>query len=296
MGATAPPEAVAALEPRVGPGAECVLLSDRRGSRAWKVTGEWATVVLKANSPEAGQERDKAAEIDQEDRHLRALTAAEAIDPGYRVDAGGWDGGHWLAVDWLAGEPLWHAFAQARGPEGDRPAARRWLLTVTRTWAARLARMHAAGWTHADVQPTNTVVTPEGRAAFFDFALSCGPDTADRLPYRGALTHTTAPEIADALLTTSADTHVQVRPPADVWGLGASLFWCWTGCRPVPYADEASRPDKLCAIAAGERADLAAVRPWPFPAFEEVIAACLTPSAAERPGAAEVARALDAVR
>jgi hypothetical protein len=296
MGATAPPEAVAALEPRVGPGAECVLLSDRRGSRAWKVTGRRATVVLKANSPETAQERDKAAEIAQEDRHLRALTAADAIDPGYRVDSGGWDGGHWLAVNWISGAPLWRAFTQVRGPEGDRPSARGWLPAVTRSWAAQLARMHATGWAHADVQPTNTVVTPDGRAAFFDFALSCGPDTADRLPYRGALTHTTAPEIADALLTTSAGTHVQVRPPADVWGLGASLFWCWTGHRPVPYADDAPRPDKLRAIAAGERTDLATVRPWPFPAFEEVIAACLNPSAAERPGAAELAETLGGLR
>ncbi|MFE3282533.1 hypothetical protein ACFXJJ_05355, partial [Streptomyces sp. NPDC059233] len=47
--------------------------------------------------------------------------------------------------------------------------------------------------------------------------------------------------------------------------LGASLFWCWTGHRPVPYDDSTDRPDKLAVIAQGRTTPLADVRPWPFP-------------------------------
>ncbi|MFE7312058.1 protein kinase [Streptomyces sp. NPDC057555] len=289
MGAAPPAEAVAALEPLLGP-VTCHLLSDRRGSRAWKAIGSRGTVALKANNPEAGPGRDKAAEMAQEDRHLLALTDASALSPGYRVDAGAWDGGRWLAVRWIDGTPLWNAMALARGPEGDGPSVRPWLLGIARTWAEQLERLHAVGWTHADVQPTNTLITPDSRAAIFDFALSCGPgpDTTGRLPYRGALTHTTAPEIADALLNTPADTHVQVRPPADIWGLGASLFWCWTGHRPVPYADDTPRRDKLRAIADGKRLQLDDTRPWFFPVFEEVVTACMAPTPEERLTAADL--------
>ncbi|MFB7631733.1 protein kinase [Streptomyces sp. NPDC056149] len=243
---------------------------------------------MKANNPEAAPGRDKAAEMAQEDRHLLALTNAGAISPEYRVDAGAWAGGRWLAVRWIDGTPLWNALALARGPEGDRPSVRPWLLGIARTWAEQLERLHTAGWAHADVQPTNTLVTRDGRAAIFDFALSCGPEEAGRLPYRGALTHTTAPETADALLTTPDDTHVQARPPADIWGLGASLFWCWTGHRPVPYADDTPRADKLRAIAGGKRLPLDDSRPWSFPVFEEIVTACMAPAADERPTAADL--------
>lgn len=287
MGAAPPVEAVATLEQLLGP-ATCDLLSDRRGSRAWKVIGPRGAAALKANSPEAAPGRDKAAEMAQEDRHLLALTDAGAISPEYRVDAGAWEGGRWLAVRWIDGTPLWRTLALARGPEGDRPSVRPWLLGIARTWAEQLERLHAVGWAHADVQPTNTLVTPDGRAALLDFALSCGPDTTGRLPYRGALTHTTAPEIADAILTTPADTHIQARPPADIWGLGASLFWCWTGHRPVPYADDTPRTDKLRAIADGKRLHLDDARPWSFPVFEEIVTACLAPAPDERPTAADL--------
>ncbi|MFI6359618.1 protein kinase [Streptomyces sp. NPDC050743] len=265
------------------------LLSDRRGSRAWKVTTATGHLALKANNPEADETRDKAAELAQEDRHLLQLAEAGALNAGYRIDAGPWTGGRWLAVQWIDGVPVRRAFALARGPEGDRPSVRPWLLTIARTWAARLARMHAAEWTHADVQPTNTLITGQGAAEVIDFTLSCGPDTANRIPYRGAITHITSPEVAAAILATPDTTHVQVPPASDVWGLGASLFWCWTGYRPASYADEAPRPEKLREIATGRTLDLAAVRPWEFPKFETLIRACLDVDPGGRPTAAEVA-------
>jgi hypothetical protein len=139
------------------------------------------------------------------------------------------------------------------------------------------------------VQPTNTLVTAAGTAEVIDYALACGPTITTRLPYRGALTHTTAPEVAEALLTTPDDVHIQALPPADIWGLGASLYWCWTAQRPVAYEDEAVRADKLRAIAKGETLPLDATRPYSFAQFEALIHACLRPDPADRPTAAEVA-------
>ncbi|MEU2395752.1 hypothetical protein [Streptomyces sp. NPDC007369] len=131
-------------------------------------------MALKANSPDEDPARDKAAEIAQEDEHLLRLTAVGAVRPDYRIGAGPWDGGRWLAVCWVGGVPLWRALALARGPEGDRPWVGPWLQQIARTWAEHLAGMHAAGWAHADIQPTNTLVTPGGRAG----ASWCGPVAA----------------------------------------------------------------------------------------------------------------------
>ncbi|MFJ3877435.1 hypothetical protein ACIPW5_08265 [Streptomyces sp. NPDC090077] len=284
-----PGEALHHLAASLGTPRTTKLLSDRRGSRAWKVTGPDGAVALKANNPDADTVRDKAAEMAQEDDHLRRLTDAGALTPGYRIGAGAWEGGRWLAVRWVDGAPVWRAFALARGPEGDRPSVRPRILGIARTWAERLARMHATGWAHADVQPTNTLITNDGPAELIDYALACHPDHTPRVPYRGAITHTTAPEIAHALLTTGDDIHITATPAADAWGLGASLFWCWTGHRPVAYEDDTPREDKLRAIAKGVTIPLSGVRPWAFPEFEGLIAACLHPDPASRPSAEALA-------
>ncbi|MEU9321981.1 hypothetical protein [Streptomyces sp. NPDC048295] len=165
--APAPPgEAVALLTRHTGEPTTIQLLSDRCGSWAWKIQGPKSAVALKADNPGGDDARDKAAEMAQEDDHLLRLTAASALSPDYRVSAGTWDGGRWLAVNWIDGVPLWRALA--RGPEGDRASVRPRLAGIARTWTEHLARMHAAGWAHADVQPTNTLVTSGGHAAVID--------------------------------------------------------------------------------------------------------------------------------
>ncbi|MCX0244350.1 protein kinase domain-containing protein [Streptomyces drozdowiczii] len=291
QGPPPPTEAVALLAGHTGTPGAIQLLSDRRGSRVWKVQGPGGAVAVKANDPDGDNAHEKAAEMAQEDDHLLRLTAAGAVSPDYRVGAGPWEGGRWLAVNWIDGVPLWQALALAREPEGDRATVRSWLTGIARSWTERLARMHAAGWAHADVQPTNTLVTSDGRAAVIDYALACGPGDRRAVPYRGALTHTTAPEIATAILSTPAGIHIQAHPAADIWSLGASLFWCWTGHRPVPYDETTDRLEKLAAIAKGTTTALRDVRPWLFPAFEDAITACLAADPSDRPTAEELTTA-----
>ncbi|MGP3928043.1 protein kinase domain-containing protein [Streptomyces sp. 8N616] len=252
-------------------------------------------LALKANAPgDAADGRDKAAELAQETQTLVELARLGAIDPDYLQASGTWAEGRWIAVRWIDGHPLWRSWAPARDPEGDRDLVRERLLTTTRTLAARLAALHTAGWTHADVQPTNTFVDHHGVAHVIDYALACGPEGArERRPYRGALTHTTAPEIASAILATSAGTHIPAAPAADIWGLGASLYWCWTGYRPVRYLDEVDRAEKLQAIAAGHTVALDTVRPWSFPVFEDLITACLAPDPTDRPTASDLVAQLE---
>ncbi|KOU46996.1 hypothetical protein ADK56_27530 [Streptomyces sp. MMG1522] len=286
--APAPPcEAVALLAGHTGTPVAIQALTDRRGSRVWRLRGPEGTVALKANDPGGGP-HDKAAEMAQEDDHLLHLTAVGVLSPDCRVGAGAWGGGRWLAVNWIDGAPLWRAVAVARGPRGDCAPVRLRLAGIARTWTEHLARMHAAGWSHADVQPTNTLVTHDGHTAVIDYALACGPGDGRRVPYRGALTHTTAPELAAQILDTPAGTHVQAQPSADIWSLGASLFWCWTGLRPVAYNGDLGRPEKLAVIARGATIALSDVRPWPFPGFEDAVTACLAPDPADRPTAKEL--------
>ncbi|MGA4877334.1 hypothetical protein NCG97_36590 [Streptomyces lydicamycinicus] len=140
--------------------------------------------------------------------------------------------------------------------------------------------METAGWTHAEIQPTNALVTHDGHAAVIDNALTCGPGDDRRVLLPGS-SH--APELATAILSTPADTHIPAQPTADIWSMGASLFWCWAGYRPVPYDDTTDRLEKLAAITKCTTTALRDVRSWPFPEFEDAITACLTPDAPTGP-------------
>ncbi|WP_372412079.1 protein kinase [Streptomyces luteireticuli] len=271
------------------------VVSDRRGSTAWKVTTTAGTYVVKANTETSdGHGRDKEREIEREASVLQRLTALGAIDRTYFAAAKtSPPGARWVAARWIDGDAMWPALAEAR--DEDTPAARKLLTTVTATLAEALAELHAVRFTHADVQPTNIRVTPDGTGVLLDYALACGPEEhAGRVPYRGALTHTTAPETAAELLATGERVHVQTLPPADVWALGATLFWCWTGERPVTYRDiDAGRAGMLRDIADGDRLhDLATARPWHFPQIEDLITACLADDPSARPTAAAVAQSL----
>ncbi|MGH3977248.1 MAG: hypothetical protein ACRDS9_28630, partial [Pseudonocardiaceae bacterium] len=110
--------------------------------------------------------------------------------------------------------------------------------------------------------------------------------------HRGGLAHITAPEIADLIL--SSNDHVTTTPQADIWSLGASLWWSWTRTTPITYTDPAAgRIALLTDICALRRhPDPAAVRPWPFPAFEEAVMACLAADPEDRPTAKELATSL----
>ncbi|MGH3936548.1 MAG: hypothetical protein ACRDS1_16480, partial [Pseudonocardiaceae bacterium] len=87
---------------------------------------------------------------------------------------------------------------------------------------------------------------------------------------------------------------VTTTPQADIWSLGASLWWSWTRTTPIAYADPAAGRTALltdiCAIR--RHADPAALRPWPFPAFEEAVMACLAADPENRPTAKELATSL----
>ncbi|GAB7028556.1 hypothetical protein JCM4914_00170 [Streptomyces platensis subsp. malvinus] len=78
---------------------------------------------------------------------------------------------------------------------------------------------------------------------------------------------------------------------ADIWSLGASLIWCWTGHRPVAYDDATDRLEKLAVIAKGTTTALRDMRPWPFPEFEDAVTACLAPDPAARLTAKELTAA-----
>ncbi|GAB7189066.1 hypothetical protein ATKI12_8897 [Kitasatospora sp. Ki12] len=251
---------------------EAKLLHERRGTTFYKV-GD--TVLKITDGLMAGREGEVLAALGAD--HYRAH--------------GPYGDGTWLAMRWIDGTSLWDALEPAHRGD-DTPAARHAVLTAAAETAEALADLHAAGWTHGDLQPDH-VVFEDGAVRIIDLACAQGPVQVPFYVHRGGLAHTTAPETAALIIGTTG--HIATTPEADVWSLAASLFWAWTRTPPTDYRDpQARRPDLLAGIAAGRSHDVTAVRPWPFPAFEDALLAGLAHDPGHRPSARALARSFRA--
>ncbi|MFG2916311.1 hypothetical protein ACGF0D_25900 [Kitasatospora sp. NPDC048298] len=248
------------------------LLHERRGTTFFKV-GDTALKIT--DGLMAGREGQVLAALGAD--HYRAH--------------GRYGDGTWLTMRWIDGTSLWDALEPAH--RGDNtPTLRRSILTAAAKAAEALADLHAAGWTHGDLQPDH-VVFENGAVRIIDLACAQGPVAVPFYAHRGGLAHTTAPEVAALILGTTD--HITTTPESDVWSLTASMFWAWTRTPPTDYRDPwGRRPDLLADTAAGRRRDLTLERPWPFPAFEGALLAGLAREPGQRPSACALAQLLHA--
>ncbi|SDT71659.1 serine/threonine-protein kinase [Actinoplanes derwentensis] len=155
-------------------------------------------------------------------------------------------------------------------------------VTITAEVASALATAHARGLVHRDVTPANVMLTGSG-AKIVDFGISAVVGQRDAGP-DGTLLGTPAYLAPERLGGSS------VSPATDVYALGLLLYRALTGRMPW-HAENTTE-----ALRAHLYAD-----PAPIPELDgmpavvaELCLRCLAKSPAERPGAAEVARALAA--
>ncbi|MEO3764376.1 serine/threonine-protein kinase [Streptomyces sp. B8F3] len=173
------------------------------------------------------------------------------------------------AVPWMATEyvpaPSLAELVRTRGP---LPAdAALWVAAGT---AEALAALHAAGIVHRDLKPSN-VLLPVAGPRLIDFGISRPADLTRTTVSLGSVAFS-APEQARG---------EQSTPAADLYALGATVFYLVTG-RP-PYADTADFFRLLPRVARAEQ-DLTGLPPE----LAGAVLPCLRAEPAERPDAAAV--------
>ncbi len=198
-------------------------------------------------------------------------------DAGRLPEADGRPGAVYLVMDLVPGGDLEnHVYANGTAAVA---AAAGWGRQVARA----LAACHAAGVVHRDVKPSNQLLTAAGGAVLIDFGLA--RDFASTVTGPGALLGSLeflAPEqLQDA--ATAAE-------PADVYGLGATLFWALTG--QLPYPQRAKASEAIAAIQAGPPRRLRELAPDLPPALDLLLARMLARQPGGRPTAAQVAAEL----
>jgi eukaryotic-like serine/threonine-protein kinase len=145
--------------------------------------------------------------------------------------------------------------------------------------AAAIHYMAAEGWVHLDLKPDNLVMGIPPRV--IDLSLARTVERAKRIDgYIGTNAYM-PPE--------QCNPRGDIGPPADVWGLGATLYHAVAGRlpfgRPRSRDEDAPLDDRFPQLAEE-------VRPWPRrvpAALRDAILACLRKDLDERPTAAELA-------
>ncbi|MFI9050671.1 protein kinase [Streptomyces sp. NPDC053427] len=253
------------------------LVVNRRGSTVWDVQTPGGRLAVKLGYPTPTHAWTALAPA-REATILRQLIAQEVL-------FGDWQEGTWSAQPWREGEALFDLWEPGRHP--TKPATPN--LDQALSCAVALADLHAAGWTHGDVQPNHFVIGPAG-SFLIDLGLARGgevPEVYD-FRYRGCLVHYEAPEISRSILETGTAVPTQ---EADVYALGASLFISATGWRHVPYPDDADRKDQRQAIV--DRPHRKITVPG---ALGKLIEHMMSREPADRPTSAEVRQELKNVR
>ncbi len=190
-----------------------------------------------------------------------------------------------LVLDLVAGRDL---DARVRGGELRDPRA---VARVMAPIADAVSYCHDRGVLHRDLKPSNVLIEDgTGRPVLIDFGLGRRPDAetiSDQLTQAGQALGTPAymaPEQADD----EAGFGVP-GPPTDVWGLGATLFFCLSRRAPIEGASIINLLNSLLTEARPRVRDVAPDAPS---ALADLTDRCLVRDGARRPSAAEVAEEL----
>lgn len=159
------------------------------------------------------------------------------------------------------------------------------LLPLALEIAAALHYLQGQGIVHLDVKPSNIIMGAPAR--LIDMSLARTVEVAAELTYVVGTDYYLAPEQA---LPTPEE---PPGPPADVWGLGVTLFESVAGHLPWPAEDFLEDEDGVAgAYPQVDQPPRELPRTAPGP-LAELILACLARRPAERPTAAEVADAME---
>jgi eukaryotic-like serine/threonine-protein kinase len=152
------------------------------------------------------------------------------------------------------------------------PLAAEQLVPLARRLCSVLKFIGGEGWVHLDVKPRNIVMTSSPR--LIDLSVTRRIDDARRISRPVGTDAYMAPEQCDPVR------FLEIGPPADMWGLGATLFEALTGRQAFPAAGGQRFPQLRTA-----QPTLPDKAP---PALAEAIRACLADAPASRPTAADL--------
>jgi hypothetical protein len=224
-------------------------------------------------------------------REARAMAAMQHPNLAVIHVMESWRGAPVLVLEYLAGGTL--ATRIRRGPI---PVDE--VLSISVVMAEVLRHVHAAGYLHRDVKPSNIGFTFDGNAKLLDFGLaqmiadvSEAPPTINVLPAAATADSLTV-EVPTAFSTgrhligtpaymsPEAILAEPVTPAIDLWSLAVTMYEALTGTQPFRAPTMAAT---LTLVMVGEVRDVRVTRPDCPPAIAEFLASALSRIRQQRP-------------
>jgi eukaryotic-like serine/threonine-protein kinase len=158
------------------------------------------------------------------------------------------------------------------------------LLALALEVCSALHYMSGKGFVHLDVKPRNLIMSAPPR--LIDLSVAAHVDDLPRIKTQVGTDAYMAPEQCDV------ERFSYIGPPADVWGLGVTLFEALARARPFP------EPRDGVGATLAERYPQLVAEPAPLPAdvpppLAAVIRSCLEQTPGDRPSARELAEELE---
>ena len=183
------------------------------------------------------------------------------------------------------GDPALHG-AVVLAMERAKRSVQGVLGTLQRGDAERIAReiceglvhMHAAGWVHGDLKPSNVLLMADGSVRLADFGLARELDGTHAYAPRLGSSDYLPPEWWSERVSAQG---IAIRPTADVWAFGVTIHQLLTGGL-LPFAGATARARGAAAQAyAGGHAELRLADELPA-RWHAIVADCLAPDHASR--------------
>lgn len=137
---------------------------------------------------------------------------------------------HYLVTEYVPGMDL-RRLVKQQGPLPVHQAAH-----IIRQAALGLQYAHEKGLIHRDVKPGNILVTPSGDAKVSDLGLAGFNQDLLNDPRAGKIVGTT-----DYISPEQIRTPLEVKPVADIYSLGCTLYWAVCGKVPFQGGDTPSK-------------------------------------------------------
>jgi serine/threonine protein kinase/Tol biopolymer transport system component len=212
-------------------------------------------------------------------QEARAAAALSHPNIAHIYEIGEADGGHFIAMEYVEGQPLDRKI-------GGRPLPIGEALDIAIQITDALDEAHGKGITHRDIKSSNIMITPRGRVKVLDFGLA-----------KVAQSASTPEQISDSQLATRVKTSPgvimgtvnymspeqasgkEVDARTDIWSVGVVLYEMVTGR--VPF--EGTTPSHIIvAILEKEPLPLATYVPNVPEALDWIVTETLTKDASER--------------
>ena len=138
---------------------------------------------------------------------------------------------HYFVMEYVDGDTVYDRIvARKRVPEREA-------LEIIRQVAAALQHAHEMGFVHRDIKPKNIMMTTSGTAKLADLGLARGISDKEAAEAESGRAFGTPYYIAPEQIRGAVD----IGPPADIYGLGATFYHMVTG--KVPY--EGTTPSQV---------------------------------------------------